>query len=284
MDQYFVVTSDGKQYGPVDLPGLIEWVRQSRVLRTTLIRKGAAEPVAAETLPELATAFSPTPPTAVSPTPPTAFSTSFTSAPLPAEFRSWEFIGQAWELVKPHWLPLALMFVIIAAMGATGAYVFPFPAHAGSFLFFIIGGAIYVGIARAILGLIAGQPPTVGMMFGGFDRFGQAFLAMLVTSILIGIGTIFCIVPGIILTIMWMFVYLVMAETDLDFWPAMQASAKLAEGHWWELFCLLLACFVVTLLGVLACLVGVFVASPVVATAAALAYRFLQAKKAATTA
>jgi uncharacterized membrane protein len=276
MDQYFVVSNDGKEFGPVDLPGLLEWVRQSRVLRTTLVRKGAAEPVAAETLPELAVAFAPAPPT--------AFSTSFTSAPLPTEFRSWQFIGQAWELVKPHWLPLALMFLIVAAMGATGAYVLPVPLHAGSFLFFIIGGAIYVGISRAILGLIAGRPPTVGMMFGGFDRFGQAFLAMLVTSVLTGIGMIFCVVPGIILAIMWMFVYLVMAETNLDFWPAMQASAKLAEGYWWELFCLLLACFVVTLLGLLACLVGVFVASPVVATAVALAYRFLQTRKAATTA
>ena len=235
-----------------------------------------AEPVAAETLPELTAAFAPA--SAM------ASPASFTTMPLPTEFRSWEFIGQAWELVKPHWLPLALMFLIVAAMGATGAYILPFPLHAGSFLFFIIGGAIYVGIGRAILGLIAGTPPTVGMMFGGFDRFGQAFLAMLVTSILIGIGAIFCIVPGVILSIMWMFVYLVMAETNLDFWPAMQASAKLAEGYWWELFCLLLACFVVTLLGLLACLVGVLVASPVVATAVALAYRFLQARKAAKTA
>jgi uncharacterized membrane protein len=274
MDQYFVVSSEGKEYGPVDLPGLIEWVRQSRVLRTTLIRKGTAGPVAAETLPELTAAFAPAPP----------FPSSSTTMALPTEFRSWEFIGQAWELVKPNWLPLALMFLIMAAMGATSSYILPFPLHVGSFLFFIIGGAIYVGIGRAILGLIAGKPPTVGMMFGGFDRFGQAFLAMLVTGILICIGTIFCIVPGIILSIMWMFVYLVMAETDLDFWPAMQASAKLAEGYWWELFCLLLACFVVTLLGVLACLVGVLVASPVVATAVALAYRFLQARKAATTA
>lgn len=273
MDQYFVVSSDGKEYGPVDLPGLIEWVRQSRVLRTTLIRKGAAEPVAADTLPELTAAFAPAPAT---PSP-----SAFTAMPLPTEFRSWQFIGQAWELVKPNWLPLGLMFLIVSAMGAAGAFPFGGVKYSGSCLFFIIGGAIYVGINRAILGLIAGKPPTVGMMFGGFDRFGQAFLAMLVTGVLIGLGTILCIVPGVILMIMWMFVYLVMAETDLDFWPAMQASAKLAEGRWWELFCLLLACLVVALLGVLACLVGILIAEPVIYTAIALAYRFLQAEKAA---
>lgn len=273
MDQYFVVSSDGKEYGPVDLTGLIEWLRQGRVLRGTLIRKGSAEPVAAETLPELAAAFAPAPPTAVPP--------YVTTTPLPAEFRSWEFIGQAWELVKPHWLPLAVIFVIMAAIGGLPGLLH---RSAAPLLFFVIGGALYVGIARAILGLIGGKPPTVGMMFGGFDRFGQAFLATLVMGVLICLGTILCIVPGVILAIMWLFVYFVMAETDLDFWPAMEASAKLTAGYRWELFCLLLACLVVGLLGVLACVVGVFIAYPVIYTAVALAYRFLQGKQAEKTA
>jgi hypothetical protein len=38
---------------------------------------------------------------------------------------------------------------------------------------------------------------------------------------------------------------------------------------------------VVALLGVLACLVGILIAEPVIYTAVALAYRFLQAEKAA---
>jgi uncharacterized membrane protein len=239
------------------------------VLKATLIRKNGADPVPAETLPELAAVLTPAPPSAVPP-----FSTA---VELPAEFRSWAFIGQAWELVKPHWLPLSAMFLILTAIGAVPIGRFP----AGSCVFIIIGGALYVGISRALLGLVAGRPPRVGMMFEGFDRFGQAFLAMLVTSVLIGLGMVLLIVPGVILAIMWMFVYLVMAETNLDFWPAMQASAALAEGHWWELFCLMLACVVVGFLGLLACIVGIFVAYPVIYTAIALAYRFLQAKKAA---
>ena len=53
MDQYFVVTADGKQFGPVDLDGLRRWVTEGRVLGTTLIRKNGAEPVPASTLVEL---------------------------------------------------------------------------------------------------------------------------------------------------------------------------------------------------------------------------------------
>jgi uncharacterized membrane protein len=265
MDQYFVASPDGKEYGPVDVQGLLQWVREGRVLKATLIRKGSADPVPAETLPELVVAFSPAPPMAIPP--------FVTTVPLPAEFRSWQFIGQAWELVKPQWLPLVAMFLILNLMGAV--------PYLGACVVFVIGGAIYVGISRAILGLLAGKPPTVGMMFEGFDRFAQAFLAYLVMGVLISVGTLFCIVPGVILTIMWMFVSFVLAETNLDFWPAMEMSAKLTAGYRWELFCLLLACLAVALLGLLACLVGILVAQPVIFTTVALAYRFLQARQAA---
>ena len=44
MDQYFVVGPDGAEYGPTDLPGLMQWVREGRVLAQTLIRKGGAAP------------------------------------------------------------------------------------------------------------------------------------------------------------------------------------------------------------------------------------------------
>ncbi len=268
MDQYRVVSADGKEYGPVDLPGLLQWVRDGRVLKATLIRKGEGAPGAAEFLPELAVAFSTAPPIAIPP--------FVTVVPLPTEFKSWDFIGSAWELVKPHWLVLGAMTLILGAIGCV--------PWLGGCVLFIIGGAISVGINRAILGMIAGKPPTVGMMFEGFDRFGPAFLATLVVAVLVAIGMVFLIVPGVILSIMWMFVNLVLAETELDFWPAMQASAELAAGYWWELFCLMLACFVVAILGLLAFCVGILIAQPVILTSIALAYRFLQARRSMKTA
>jgi uncharacterized membrane protein len=265
VDQYFVVSADGTEYGPTDRAGLTQWTREGRILPQTLVRAGDAAPVPAATLPELATFFATPPAPIVSPPFPTTVA-------IAAEFRSWQFIGQAWDLVKPHWLPLAAMSLITFVIGAV-PYVGPCVA-------FLIGGAIGVGINRAILGLLAGRAPDVGMMFNGFDRFGPAFLANLVIMIGVAAGMLLCIVPGIILALMWVFTSLVLAETSLDFWPAMKASADLTAGYRWPLFCLLLACILVALAGLLVCSVGIFVAQPVILTAIALAYRFLQAKKA----
>jgi uncharacterized membrane protein len=264
MDQYHVLSPDGKQYGPVDLPGLLQWIREGRVLRNTRVRKNEDVPVLAESLPELSEAFAPAPTRAGSP--PIA-----TVVALPQEFKSWEFIGLAWTLVKPHWLPLGLMFLILMLTGAV--------PYIGPCISLLLSGTLMVGIYRAILGLLAGRPPTVEMMFNGFDRFGQAFLASLVCTVLVGLGFMACIVPGVILAIMWAFVSPILAETDLEFWPAMKASADLTKGYRWELFCLILASIPVLLLGLLCCCIGVVVAQAVVHTAFGLVFRFLQARQ-----
>jgi uncharacterized membrane protein len=264
MDQYRVLSPDGKEFGPVDLPGLLRWSKEGRLLKSTRVRKNDGEPVAAESLPELTEAFAPPPPQPSSP--PIA-----TTVAVPSEFKSWEFIGQAWALVKPNWLPLGLMFLILTLSGAV--------PYVGPCISLILSGTFMIGIYRAILGMLAGRPPTVEMMFSGFDRFGQAFLASLVYSVLVGLGFVACIVPGVILAIMWMFVSPILAETDLEFWPAMQASANLTKGYRWELFCLVLACIPILLLGILCCCIGVVVAQAVVFTAFALAYRFLQGRQ-----
>lgn len=271
-EQFRVIAHDGREYGPADLPTLIQWVREGRVLPRTLVRADAEPPREAQTIPELAEAFAARgvearPPTEAPP------ATAWSGGP-PAEFRVWRFIGQAWELVRPHWLVLGGMFFIYTAIGSV--------PYLGPLIQFIVGGAIMVGIWRAILGLIDGRAPNVGMMFEGFDRWLDAFLAFLVTKILIALGILCLIFPGIILLILWIFVLPVLAETRADFWQAMKASAALTSGYRWRLFFLCLAAIPILILGLLALCVGVFISMAVIITAFGLAYRFLQERRRST--
>jgi uncharacterized membrane protein len=263
MDQYLVIGPDGKEFGPIDLNGLQQWIREGRVLKQTRVRKNGGAAIAAESLPEVAESFAQPAPAA---TPPIA-----TTVPILTEFKSWGFIGQAWELVKPHWIPLSVMFLLLGIIGAI--------PYVGPCLSLIIGTTLMVGINRAVLGLLAGRAPTVEMMFSGFDRFGQAFVAGLVITILVSVGLVFLIVPGIFLAIIWSFTNLIIAETNQDFWTAMQTSVTLTKGYRWEVFCLCLALIVVAILGLLACCIGIVVAQAVGAVAFALVYRFLQSKQ-----
>jgi uncharacterized membrane protein len=262
---YWVLGADGREYGPVTLPDLTRWIAERRLVGTSRVRAEGAEWTEAQLVPEIAALFS----AGATASPPLAGSAR--TLALPAEFRVWLFIGQAWDLVKVHWLPLAGMIFIQAAIGCV--------PYLGPCVQFIIGGAILIGIWRAILGMIDGRAPEVGMMFRGFDQFGDGFLAYIVRAILVGLGFLLLIVPGVILALMWAFTFPVLAETRLGFWEAMHRSAVLTEGYRWRLFLLALACFLVLILGLVAFCVGIFVAVPVCMTAFALAYRWLVERK-----
>src|SRR6266704_411860 len=134
VEQYFVVAADGKEYGPADLETLRQWVREGRVVKATHIKKGSGGTTFAGKLPELLDLFPPKEPaaTAVGQAPPPQPLPS--TVTLPSEFRVWEFIGLAWDIVKPHWLILAGMFFIKVAIGAV--------PYLGGCVHFIIGGAI----------------------------------------------------------------------------------------------------------------------------------------------
>ncbi len=259
---YRIIGADSVEYGPATLEDLSRWIREGRIVPTTQVRRDDEGPVKARSLPELAPLFT-------SPAPPGAAQAPGAFAPQD-ELRVWALMGQAWDRVRPHWLHLAGMFFIFTALGSMRTI--------GPYVELIFGGVLMVGIWQALLGMLDGRKPDIGMMFGAFDRFGEAFLAHLVISILTTLGLLCFIVPGIILYVVWFFTYAVMAEKPTRFWDAMQRSFALTEGYRWRLFLLMLACVPILLLGLLAAIVGVFVALPVCLTAFALAYRQLQAR------
>ena len=274
MDEYRVVGPDGREYGPVDLPGLQQWIREGRVLKDTRVRKNDGAVMSADLLAELSEIFRPPPPP---PAPAPSVPPIASNVPVLAEFRSWGFIGQAWELVKPHWLVLSAMHLVAFVLASlAGVVIEPFLA---SLLSMSIQSVLMVGIIRATLGVLAGRAPELEMMFSGLDRAGTAILAMLVMWALIVAGLLLLIVPGIIVALMVMMTNYVIAETKQDFWTAIKSSAQLTRGYKWQLFCLSLALIPVLLLGLIACCIGVVVSLAVCVMTLALVYRFLQAKQ-----
>lgn len=271
MDEYRVVGPDGKEYGPVDLPGLQQWIREGRLLKDTRVRKNNGTPISADLLAELAPSFAPPPQEPR--VPPIA-----TTVPVMGEFRTWGFIGQAWELVKPHWLVLSAMHLVAFMISGVISMV-PVPILS-TLIAMAVQAVLMVGIIRATLGVLAGRTPDLEMMFSGFDRAWPAIIAVFVTNLFIGLGCFLFIVPGIIVALMVMFTNYVIAETEVDFWTAITTSAELTSGYKWNLLVFCLALLPILLLGLLACCIGVVVSMAVAVMSMALVYRFLQAKKA----
>ena len=97
-------------------------------------------------------------------------------------------------------------------------------------------------------------------------------------GVIVAIGFILLIVPGIIAALAFLFTPYLIVERKL--WPieAMKESARITKGHRWQLFLLSLALLGLNILGVLALVVGLLVTIPVSMLAMVHAYRTLEQK------
>lgn len=93
--------------------------------------------------------------------------------------------------------------------------------------------------------------------FHGYWLFLGTYL---VYGIIIGLGTVCCILPGIYLAIRFMFVPYVSAHhPELTFSEVFSCSWKMTKGHFWKLFWLIIVGLGINLVGLVCCCVGVVV-------------------------
>lgn len=105
------------------------------------------------------------------------------------------------------------------------------------------------------------------------SRFWFYVLATLLYGLIIGVGTLLLIIPGIIFGLMFMFYGYVMVEKGLGPIEALKESKRLTAGVKWDLFLFSLLAIGLNLLGVLALIVGVLATMTVTFIAMAHLYR-----------
>lgn len=200
------------------------------------------------------------------------------------EFSAVDCIRFGWSLFKRRaWFLVGMTALMIVLSWAIGGMAGLFGERDISGL---AGGVVYIALSTFLsMGFTAVVIRAHDMLesvevndLWHPKPFWKFLAAQLLSSIVVLIGFILLIVPGIIAILMYLFVpYLVI---DKEFGPieALKKSAELTRGYRWEL--LLLVLFIVTLniLGALALLVGLLVSVPVTMLATVHAYRMLEAK------
>lgn len=90
-----------------------------------------------------------------------------------------------------------------------------------------------------------------------YFAFGSA-----VKGVLVMLGFMVCIVPGLYLASRWMFSEFYILEKGMRPIEALRASSKLTEGYRWKLVWYLLVSIIISLASILCFVVGFFVAIP----------------------
>jgi uncharacterized membrane protein len=141
---------------------------------------------------------------------------------------------------------------------------------------FFIGPALVAGLYMVLLKRLRGQEAAVGDIFTFFD-YTMLTLAMasILTGILVSIGMLFLILPGIYLAVAYIFTIPLIADKKLEFWTAMELSRKVVTTHWFPALGLIILAGIIAALGVLAIGIGLVVTAPIAGASLAVAYEDL---------
>jgi hypothetical protein len=94
---------------------------------------------------------------------------------------------------------------------------------------------------HAVIEIGDGRRPKIGpVALRGLQVLAVVVAAEIVAGVLIGLGFIALIVPGIILSLRWSVVAQTAAVDHEGWMPALRRSAQLTTGHYWHIFRVLL--------------------------------------------
>ena len=186
------------------------------------------------------------------------------AAKADAQVNMGKWISSAWDLVTKDlglFILLTLIYVVVMAVAS-------YTVVGG----IVLAGPLTVGIYIILLNKLKGEEVQVGQITKGFGFFVPALLSTIVVTVFVSIGFLLLIIPGIIVSAMYIFVPILIVEKNMDFWTAMETSRKLASQKLFEMSVFVLVLGLITVAGALVCGVGVLVAYPIVFAAVAFAY------------
>ena len=130
---------------------------------------------------------------------------------------------------------------------------------------FLVQTYLQLGILQIFLKVVRGEGAAFGDLMVSGSVYLKGLIATFLTAIAVGIGIIFCIVPGIIVGLGLMFTqFIIVDQHDLGAIDAIKESWRLTDGHKVQLFLFGLAGWFITMLGFAACCVGVLATAPIV--------------------
>lgn len=171
---------------------------------------------------------------------------------------------------------LALIFLVVTGVfsGIGGAFV----NHAYiAVIFYVLGFfvSVYVHMATVYISLkvYRGEKPEFSDIFGANKYYWRFLLADILYGLIVMIGFILCIIPGIYFGIKYHFYGYIIIEQDAGVIDSLKLSWDITKGAWWDLFLLFILLWLITLAGVILCGVGLLFAWPIVIMAIVYAYK-----------
>ncbi len=129
------------------------------------------------------------------------------------------------------------------------------------------------GIVVMCLKQIQGREVVFGDLFSVFNKTLPLFLAAILINILVSIGFLLLILPGIYLGVCYLLVVPLIIDRDLGVWEAMEASRKAITKRWFSVFGLYLLLLLIVLVSMIPLGIGLLWTIPLMAMSFMMMYQ-----------
>lgn len=137
----------------------------------------------------------------------------------------------------------------------------------------ILTGSMFTGFLMLFVKVKRGQQISVNDIFAYKGKFLPLLLGLIILGIIIGVGLILIVIPGLIFMTWWMYTLLFMVDKNMSFGDAMKASKKIVSSKGTLMHLLfLIVCGIVGGIGSFLFGIGQLLTLPLAYGAIALAY------------
>ena len=125
------------------------------------------------------------------------------------------------------------------------------------FCYPIMAGIMMMGVNRA-----ADRSLDYSMAWQFFSKTLPVFVLMLAMMVMLMLGFILFIIPGIYLSIGYMFALLLVLDKNMTTWEALETSRKAVTHHWFRIFGVVFAMSLIMVISALPLGIGLFWTMP----------------------
>lgn len=165
-----------------------------------------------------------------------------------------KYISEAWELFKKSaglYILYALLVFLINGI-VPGVSI-------------VVGAALFAGYYVATQVLDKTGKHQLEDFFKSFNYFLPLFLSGLIGGILVSVGLVLFILPGIWLAVALSFSYQLIVFAKMDFWQSIETSVKIINKKWFSFLWLWIVIIGINILGAIPLGLGLLITVPLTA-------------------
>jgi len=127
-------------------------------------------------------------------------------------------LKQGWDLMMKDIVPLIVGGLIVGVLSVVTLFI----------LMPVLNAGLYKMVIRRVK---EGRTAEIGDVFSCFDQFGTLFVTGLVCGLLIMLGTILCIIPGLLLATIWIYTTPLILEKKVGMGAALRMSKEMVTKN-----------------------------------------------------